>query len=135
MNLDAIKVWLKRKNSTRAAGRCLLAIAGLLAGVVVLFLTFWFTYAIIWFGWLGVSAISDLAFGKQLHLTHEWRLLLCGVFLVLLFVQHLRTDPSHWGDYPKRDYVAAPGLQMWAGVLRGAGLHAGVSRCVGEHGC
>ena len=122
MSADAIQVWLKRRKSSGATSRGLLAIGALFAGVIVLLLTFWFTYAIIWFGWLGVSALSDLVLGKRLHLTHEWRLVLCGVFLLLLFVQHFRTDPSHWGDYPKRDYVAAPVLQMRAGVLGGLGF-------------
>lgn len=122
MNSDAIKIWLKRKWSSSATARYLLAIGALLAGLVVLFLTFWFTYAIIWFGFQGVAAISSLIFSKQLHLTHEWRLIASGVFIVLLLIQHFRTPPAHWGDYPKKDYVAAPVLQYQAGVLGSLGF-------------
>jgi hypothetical protein len=122
MNSDAIKTWLNRKRSSGATSRFLLAIVVLLAGIVVLFLTFWFTYAIIWFGFQGVSAVSSLAFSKKLHLTHEWRLIASGGFIVLLFIQHFRTHPSHWGNYPKQDYVAAPILQYHAGVLGSLGF-------------
>ena len=85
----------------------------------MLFLTFWFTYAIIYIGCMGVSAFSELAFGERLRLTHEWRLAGSGLFLVLLFIQHFRTSPWYWGDYPKRDYVSAPTLQYHAGVAGG----------------
>jgi hypothetical protein len=97
-------------------------VTALIAWIVILFLTFWFTYAVIWFGWYGVSAISELVFSRKLHLSHELRLVLSGVFILLLFIQYFRTDPSYWGEYPKRDYVTAPGLQMQAGVIGGLGF-------------
>lgn len=119
MTADTIKHWLKRKKSSGAAARLLLAVGVLLAGLVVLFLTFWFTYAIVWFGFQGVSAIFELTVGGKLQLSHKWRLMVSGVFVVLLFVQHLRTSPWYWGDYPQDDYVSAPYLQARAGVLGG----------------
>src|SRR6267143_5803817 len=106
MNPDAIQFWVRKKKTHGCAQHALLGLLALSAGIVVLFLTFWFTYAIIWFGWGGVSAVSELLFSKKVYLTHGMRLLCSGVFVVLLFVQHFRTDPSHWGDYPKRDYPA-----------------------------
>jgi hypothetical protein len=126
MNSDAIKVWLKRKKSLGATSRILLAVVALLAGLVVLFLTFWLAYAIIWFGFQGVSAVSSLAFSKKLHLTHEWRLIISAVFLVLLFIQHLRTSQWHWGDHPARDDyspIAGHVLGPWA-LLRYPGASA-----------
>jgi hypothetical protein len=126
MNSDVIEVWLKRKKSFGATSRMLLAVVALLAGLVVLFLTFWFTYAIVWFGFRGVSAVSSLAFNQKLHLAHEWRLVASGVFLVLLFIQHLRTSPWHWGDYPQRDdysFMAGHALGPWA-LLRYPGASA-----------
>jgi hypothetical protein len=122
MKTDVIELWLKRKRSSEVASKRLMSVALVLAGLVVLFMTFWFAYAIMWFGWLGISAVSELIFGKRLFLTHEWRLVLCGTFLGLLFVQHFVTDPAHWGDYPKRNYVAAPALQWQAGALGGLGF-------------
>lgn len=122
MNSDAITTWLKRKKTSGATTRCLLAFVALLAGLVVLFLTFWLTYAVIWFGMRGISALSQLAFSERLQLPHQWRLILSGVFLLLLFVQHFRTNPWHWGDYPDRDYVAAPGLHARAGLAGAFGV-------------
>ncbi len=122
MNSETIKSWLKRKKSSGATSRILLSLVALLAGIVVLFLTFWFTYAIIWFGMRGISAFTELAFSKRLSLTHDWRLIASGVFIGLLFLQHFRTSPAHWGSYPRRDYVAAPALQYHAGVLGSLGF-------------
>jgi hypothetical protein len=100
----------------------LLAFVALLGGLVVLFLTFWLTYAVIWFGMRGISALSQLAFSERLQLPHQWRLILSGVFLLLLFIQHFRTNPWHWGDYPDRNYVAAPGLPARAGLVGAFGI-------------
>jgi len=122
MNSEAIKVWLKRKKISGAISRGLAGLGTGLAGLVVLFLTFWFTYAIIWVGFQGVTALSDLTIGKRIRLTHEWRLAGSGIFILLLFLQHLRTSPWYWGDYPQRDYVAAPGLQARAGALGALGF-------------
>ena len=119
MNTDVIKKWLQKKKASGAAARGLLALLAVLAGVVVLFLTFWFTYAVIYVGCMGASAFSELAFNQKLRLTHGWRLAGSGLFLVLLFIQHFLTSPWHWGDYPRRDYVSAPALQYHAGVAGG----------------
>lgn len=96
----------------------LLACAALAGGLLVLLFTFWFTYAIIWFGAQGVSAMTELAFGKRFHIAHEIRLLGSGVFVLLLFVQLFRTDPSHWGAYPRSNYRGAmvPAVQYHMGA-------------------
>lgn len=120
MNSDAIQTWLKRKKSSGATWRLLLAVGALIAGFVVLFFTFWFAYAIVWFGFQGVSAASSLLLSKPRQLSHNWRLLVSGIFIGLLFFQHLRTSPWHWGDYPRRnDYSFAAGhvLGQWALLL------------------
>jgi hypothetical protein len=122
MNPDSLKAWVKKKKAGGFLQCELLAIAGLLLGLLTVFLTFWFTYAIIWFGAYGISAASDLAFHKQVHISHAMRLVCSGAFIVLLFIQHFRTDPTHWGDYGKDNYVSAPGLQMQAGVIGGLGF-------------
>ena len=104
MNPDLLKSWLRKQKASAFAQHLLLGLLGLLAGLLVLFLTFWFTYAVIWFGWLGVSAVSDLIFSRKLSLSHALRLAASGIFLLLLFLQHFRTSRWHWGDYPNRDY-------------------------------
>jgi len=117
MSPDAIKPWLTRKRRSGTTSRLLLAVVALLGGLVVLFITFWFTYAIVWFIFDGLSAMSSLLFSRKLSLTHEWRLVISGSFLVLLFFQHFRTSKWHWGNYPKRDdysLLAGHGLGPWA---------------------
>jgi hypothetical protein len=122
MDSMAIKAWLKRKKTSGTIWRALVAVGAAVAGIALLFLTFWFTYAIIWFGFQGITALSDLVLGKRLHLSHEWRLAASGIFILLLFIQHFRTSPWHWGDYPQRGYVSAPRLQARAGVLGALGF-------------
>ena len=112
----SIQNHLARWKTKSIVSHALLAIVVFLAGLVVLFFTFWLTYVIIWFGGYGISAISELAINKRLHIPHSARLIGSGTFLVLLFIQHFRTSPLHWGDYPRRDYAAAPALQMQLGA-------------------
>jgi len=126
MSPDAIKPWLQRKKSSGAISRILLATVAFFGGIVVLFLTFWFTYAIVWFVVDGISALFSILFSKKLHLAHQWRLVISGVFVILLFVQHFRTSEWHWGDYPRRDdysLLAGHVLGPWA-LLRYPGASA-----------
>lgn len=125
MNDTAIQRWLQRKKSSGATVRYLTAFAALLGGLFILLLTFWFTYAVIWICIPGVSAVSELAFSKKIRLAHEWRLLLSGIFLLLLFIQHFRTSPWHWGDYPRDKYsvLEGPALGPWA-LVRHPGASA-----------
>jgi hypothetical protein len=130
MNSELLKPWMRKQRRMGFVQHLLLGGFAFVAGVVVLFLTFWLTYGVIWFGWQGVSAVSDIAFSRKLHLNHEIRLACSGVFLVLLFVQHFRTDPWHWGDYPRQNYVDSPGAASHLGPAGSLGLllvHPGAS--------
>jgi hypothetical protein len=98
----------------------LLSILAFAAGLVVLFLTFWFTYAIIWFGMLGVSAASELLFNKRLALSHPWRLAVSSLFILLLFFGNARTNREYLSDYARRDY-RGQGIGMQAGLLGALG--------------
>ena len=118
MKTDAIRTWLQRTQAKTGISYCAFSVLGFVGGVVVLFLTFWFTYAVVYFVWSGVSALSDLAISKKLPSSHEWRLACAGIFIVLLFMQHLRTNPWHWGEYPQRDdYSPLAGHALGVGAL------------------
>ena len=93
----------------------LLSLLAFVAGLVVLFLTFWFTYAVIWFGMLGISAAFELLFNRRLVLTHVWRLILSSIFIFLLFIGNARTAREYLADYPKRNYRGI-GIGTQAGV-------------------
>jgi len=119
---ETVKIWLRKKKSLGFAQNAAFGVVALLAGLVILFLTFWFTYAVIYTCIMGVSAVSELVLNKRVHLGHTGRLIGSDIFILLLFFQHFRTDSSHWGDYPKRDYPIVPGLGMRAGLFGGLGL-------------
>ena len=119
MNPDTLKLWLRKKKTSGLVLGCLLGLLAFCSGIVILFLTFWLTYGIIWFGGFGISALSELFGGGKVHISHNIRWGCGALFVVLLFVQHFRTSPSYWGEYPDRDYVAAPGLQAASGLLGG----------------
>jgi hypothetical protein len=122
MNSEVIKVWLRKKKAWGFFQNEMIGAGALAGGILILFLTFWFAYAVIWFGTYGVSAAADLLFSKKLHVSHEIRLVGSGLFVVLLVIQHFRTDPNHWGDYPERNYVSSPALQMQGGAFLGMGF-------------
>lgn len=103
MTSNPICSWLRRKISAEVAASWGMAVVALLAGLTVLFLTFWLSYAVIYIGARGISAVSELIFGTRIRLAHEWRLVGAGVFLVLLFIGHLRAPPFERGDYPPRN--------------------------------
>lgn len=104
--------WLKKR-----AGRHILAcsigsVLSLLAGLVVLFLTFWFAYFVVYLGEGGVSAVTELCFNHRFHLGHAWRLVICGFFIVALFVEWIRRSPWDLGNYGK--VVSPPGAKALA---------------------
>jgi hypothetical protein len=82
-----------------AGGYLVVAVLGLALGLVVLFLTFWLAYAILYLSERGVSALSELALGHRLRLTHDWRLMLSGTLIVALFIEWCRRSPGDLGDY------------------------------------
>ncbi len=115
---DPIQSYLakwKTRNSVLSAAASLVAF---LAGVMVLFFTFWFTYAIVRFGWQGVAAAWSLAFNHKPALSHGGRLIVSGVFVLLLMIQYFRTDPWHWGEYPDADYSRPATRGGAGGVFR-----------------
>jgi len=100
----AIEAWLRKKRTSEAWTSVDVSLLALAGGLIVLALTFWFTYAIIFIGWTGVSALFDLLFSRLVRLTHEQRLFVSGIFLLLLFVGNARTSREYLGDYPRRNY-------------------------------
>jgi hypothetical protein len=116
MNSDVLKEWVRRQKKVGCWQHAGLSLVAFFAGLLVLFLTFWLVYAVVWFGWEGVSAVSQLIAGRKWKLSHEIRLACGGVFICLLFIQYFRTDPWHWGEYPDQTGPAIPGLPLHVGT-------------------
>ncbi len=106
---DAIQIWLKKKLAKHAMACWGTALLALLAGALVLFLTFWLAYAVLFVGEGAVSSLGELVWNHQLYLTHVWRLALCGCFLLALFVEWLRRSVWDLGNYPTAN--VPPGTQ------------------------
>jgi len=96
--------WVRRKRASATAGNLGVGALGLLGGVLVLFITFWFAYAIIFIGTMGASGASELILNKRLHLSHEMRLAGAGLFIVLLFIGNARTNRWYLGDYSETQF-------------------------------
>jgi hypothetical protein len=98
---SSIQNYLVKWKTRNIIANWILAVAALVGGLFLLFLTFWFAYAIILILGQGASALWELFFNKKLVISHEVRLIASGLFLVLLFVQYFRTDPAYWSDLPR----------------------------------
>jgi len=105
---EPIKIWLRKKRRKEMAVSGFLSVLSLLSGLVLLFLTFWFAYGIIWVITSGVSATSELFISRSVFLPHGWRLALSGAFIVLLFIGSARTSREYLGSYPRDDYPVSP---------------------------
>ena len=104
MGNNAVKNWLRKKAAGDAAASFFLAALAFAAGMVVLTITFFFTYAMVWFGFnFGVSILSQLLFNNPLRISHPVILLVCSAFLVLLFVGNARTSREDPGTLPDSD--------------------------------
>jgi len=89
--------WLRRRQAITVAWRFLSFVALLVLGVLALVITFFFTYAIVWFGYnLGVMSVSQLLFDKSHYLSHRAILVVCWSVLVLLFLPNARAKRDYW---------------------------------------
>jgi hypothetical protein len=106
LNSERIRIWVSEKKSRGVAANYLFAVASFIFGVLVVFLTFWITYFVIYVAADGLSALCDLVTNQRFHLSHLTRLILSGLFVLILFLQYLRTAPSYWREYPtdERDF-------------------------------
>ena len=79
-----------------------LAVLALAAGLLVLFVTFWLAYAVIFIAMDGISAACDLTFGTRVHLSHKWRLIMSFTFVLLLFPGNARRTRNYFTEYPPK---------------------------------
>src|ERR1051326_6837264 len=114
MQQAAIQQWLKKKAATEATAGILFATGCVLLGGIVLLITYFFTYAVVWFGFnMGVSGFAELFFGQRLHLSHAGIVAVSLAFIGLLFWGNQRVSREYLGTLPRRDY---PGGLGWLGL-------------------
>jgi hypothetical protein len=84
---QAVESWLQDQNRTNATSSLLEGIARLVGAAFVLFVTYWVIYVIIYLGFEWIWPHS-----------HEVRLIIAGVVLVLLFIGNATTDRQYLED-------------------------------------
>ena len=82
----------KRRRNTIIIG-----VAGMLLAAIIIFLTFWFTYVLVWFVAQGLPVVSREFLGISLRITSTWRYLVTGAFMTLLLIDSIRRadDTEH----------------------------------------
>ena len=109
--------WIKKKIAIQVAFHAVTAFLSLLTGIVVLLITFFLAYAVIWFGFnLGISALSELLFNRRLHVPHEYILAACFLFLALLFIENARISREYLNSYATEPRCRT-GILWAAGIL------------------
>lgn len=101
MSPEAREQWLRRRLRHDATVCLLLGPVAVVGGLVVLFLTFWFAYALTWMvGWVGGSLVELLG-SFRWRPDHQQCLWGATGFTGLLVFTHLRGDgrPADLGDF------------------------------------
>jgi hypothetical protein len=120
---EIIHNWLKRKIAQHTFSCWAGSVLALAAGLVALFLTFWFTYVVIFIAQDGISAITDLCFNTKFHINHFWRLILSGLFVAGLFYEWYRRRNAEPADYKGvNSPPGARGLVLWGGMGGALGM-------------
>jgi hypothetical protein len=89
----------------------------LAAGAVVVFLTFWFTYLVIFLADEGFNELIQIFSGHAWHLSHNVRLILSAIFIVLLFIGWARTTPWEAANFrPVRENAMVDAIADSQGI-------------------
>jgi hypothetical protein len=115
MSTERIRIWIGQKKDHGVAANYFFAASSLVFGVLVVLLTFWITYFVIYMAADGLSALCDLVIEKRFHVTHTARLMLSGVFVLVLFLQYFRTAPSYWKEVPTDEKDFGPLMKATLG--------------------
>lgn len=122
MEETTIERWLRRNLQARSLGCWLGSLGAFVLGLIVLFVTFWFAYVVIFLIGMAVSAISEIVANHRFAITHPWRLALSGVFVGLLSAEWLRRSSLELGHYEFAD--SQPGSNA---LVYGTGVSGGLA--------
>jgi hypothetical protein len=112
MASDRMIAWLKTWRRKQCLTVVFLSLLAILAGLVVLFMTFWFAYAMVFIGTQGFSALSELFSGPKLSLTHGWRMALSSFFIGVLLIGNARraAEPPEEGFQRRYSPLSLTGM-------------------------
>lgn len=105
--MNRMNNWIERKFRRQGWVSCLLSPMALALGLVVMFLTFWLFYALVFIMALGVSSAVTLFTGRDAMLTHNWRLVASGLWLPWVIVGYWRNPLEDLAPMPRANYVNA----------------------------
>jgi hypothetical protein len=125
----AVDDWLRKRFAQEAVLSVFMGVAAIALGVIVVFLTFWLAYAVMWILGQALSAVTQLVANKKLPWPHWLRLAGAAGFMVLLFRQHLRTSPWTRGSYADADATPEGGFDELGGLIA---LHGGALLSLGQ---
>lgn len=118
MASDNVQRWLRRRARRDAAGNVAVVFLALAAGAVVLTVTFFFTYALVWFAFrFAVSSVSEILLNRPVRPSHAMILWICSGILGLLFIGNARTSREDLGTRPRQNYTASPSQLGFLGPL------------------
>lgn len=109
--------WLRKRFAQEASLSVLMGVAAIALGVVVVFLTFWLAYAMMWLVGEVLSSVTQLVVSKKVPWPHWLRMVGAAGFIVLLFRQHLRASPWGCGSYADADARPSAGFNQQGGPI------------------
>jgi hypothetical protein len=107
-----LRKWLTKKLRLQILESLILGFLAFVGGIAVLILIFFFSCAVVGAGMMGLLAFSQLALGKALHLSLYWIPAISTFFLILLFIENLRTSRDYLGSYKLQNRVM-PANGLW----------------------
>jgi hypothetical protein len=118
--LNPLAQWLEQVFRRQAGIALVFSPLALLAGLLAMFLTFWLFYALIYIMAGGLSAVLELVVSSKFKLGHFWRLVMAGVWMLLVVAGYWRRPASNMEPMPEANYVE------WSPTLHGGGTAAGL---------
>jgi len=115
--VSPIESWLRKRFAEEAAVSVLAGALAICLGVLVVMITFWLTYAVVWIAVFAVSGAFELTGARKIHLPHWLMMSLAAGFLVLLFHRHFQRSPWDRDDYSAPDATPGDGFDNWGAAL------------------
>lgn len=118
--MNRLPQWLEQRFRRQAGLALMFSPLAFLAGLLVMFVTFWLFYVLIYVMAGGLAAGLELVVSSKFKLGHSWRLAAAGTWMLLVVVGYWRRPTSNMDPMPKANYVT------WSPTFHGGGTPAGL---------